>query len=70
MPASTQVCFSTLGIEREPWSLRNYLTVGGYKAWQRILNGELDRTAVIEIGVSPGQVHLQIQVTIRRVVDF
>ena len=48
MPASTQVCFSTLGIEREPWSLRNYLTVGGYKAWQRILNGELDRTAVIE----------------------
>ena len=48
MPVTTQVCFSTLEIEQEPWSLENYLTVGGYQAWQKILSGELDQAAVIE----------------------
>ncbi len=48
MSAPTLVCFSTLGIEQERWSLENYLTVGGYEAWQKILNGELDSAAVIE----------------------
>ncbi|HEX7079587.1 MAG TPA: NADH-quinone oxidoreductase subunit NuoF [Gammaproteobacteria bacterium] len=41
------VCFATLGLD-EPWSLASYLKVGGYEAWQRVLNGELDRAAIIE----------------------
>lgn len=42
------VCFATLKFDREPWSLENYYKVGGYRAWQRVLNGELDRKAIIE----------------------
>jgi len=45
---STPVCFGTLDFEQDPWSLENYLTLGGYEAWWKILNGELDRGAVIE----------------------
>ncbi len=48
MVKSTQVCFGTLGIEQDCWSLENYLTVGGYVAWQKILDGHMDRDAVIE----------------------
>ena len=42
------VCYATLQFDREPWSLDNYYKVGGYEAWQRVLNGELDREAIIE----------------------
>ncbi len=48
MSTSAQVCFSTLEIEQEPWSLESYQTVGGYESWQRILDGKLDRAAVID----------------------
>jgi len=41
------VCFATLQFENEPWSLANYLEIGGYEAWQRVLNGELDADAII-----------------------
>ena len=47
MSTSKHVCFGTLDFEQEPWSLENYLSLGGYEAWQKILNGELDRDAVI-----------------------
>jgi NADH:ubiquinone oxidoreductase subunit F (NADH-binding) len=43
-----QVCLATLRFEDQPWSLENYLKVGGYQAWQKILAGELDQAAVIE----------------------
>ncbi len=43
-----QVCFTSLGIEDERWSLDSYLSVGGYEAWRKALNGELDRAAIIE----------------------
>ena len=42
-----QVCFTTLEYD-EPWTYENYLKTGGYKAWQKILNGEMDRAAVID----------------------
>jgi NADH-quinone oxidoreductase subunit F len=42
------VCYATLRFEDEPWSLEKYLEVGGYQAWQRVLDGELDREAIIE----------------------
>ncbi len=43
-----QVCFSTLDIGDGCWSLENYLKVGGYKAWTKVLDGKLDRDAIIE----------------------
>jgi NADH-quinone oxidoreductase subunit F len=49
-----QVCFETLKFEHEPWTLENYLAIGGYQAWQRILSGQLDRAAVIEEVKSAG----------------
>jgi NADH-quinone oxidoreductase subunit F len=33
---SVQVCFDTLQFDR-PWTLENYLKVGGYEAWKKIL---------------------------------
>ncbi len=48
MSTSKHVCFGTLDFEQEPWSLENYLSLGGYEAWQKILNGKMDRGAVIE----------------------
>jgi NADH-quinone oxidoreductase subunit F len=41
-------CYETLQFSEEPWSLDNYLKIGGYKAWQRILDGEFSREEVIE----------------------
>jgi NADH-quinone oxidoreductase subunit F len=48
MPAQNQVCFTTFGIEKDRWTLDSYLKIGGYKAWKRVLDGELDRAAIIE----------------------
>jgi len=48
MSNSNQVCFATLGAEKDPWSLETYLETGGYEAWQRALSGELSPEAVIE----------------------
>jgi NADH-quinone oxidoreductase subunit F len=42
------VCYATLAKGEKPWTLGRYIETGGYEAWQRILNGELDRSAVIE----------------------
>ncbi len=42
-----QVCYATLQFD-EPWSYDNYLKLGGYQAWQKVLNGELDAEAIIE----------------------
>jgi NADH-quinone oxidoreductase subunit F len=43
-----QVCYETLKFDKEPWSFANYLQIGGYQAWQKVLNGELNREAIIE----------------------
>ncbi|MHB1516029.1 MAG: NADH-quinone oxidoreductase subunit NuoF [Acidiferrobacteraceae bacterium] len=42
---ANEVCFSTLGLER-PWSLAVYESVGGYKAWRKIIT---ERTASDDI---------------------
>ena len=31
---TNQICFETLKFPTEPWSLENYLKIGGYKAWK------------------------------------
>ena len=41
------VCFNTFDAE-ESWSLDTYLAHDGYKAWRKILSGEMDQEAVIE----------------------
>jgi len=42
-----QVCYATLQFD-EPWSYDNYVSLGGYEAWQKILNGEMTQEQVIE----------------------
>jgi len=41
------VCFSTLG-EKNSWTLKSYEKHDGYKAWRRILKGELSPTELID----------------------
>ena len=42
-------CFETLSLgSDEPWTLENYLKIGGYQSWQRVLDKELNREGIIE----------------------
>lgn len=41
------VCFNTFGQER-PWTLETYERLDGYKAWRRVLAGELTREQIID----------------------
>jgi NADH-quinone oxidoreductase subunit F len=40
------LCFETLA-HPEPWSLATYRRLGGYEAWQKILDGKQSRDEVI-----------------------
>ncbi|MDX1608699.1 MAG: NADH-quinone oxidoreductase subunit NuoF [Halofilum sp. (in: g-proteobacteria)] len=42
-----QVCFATLKFD-EPWTYENYLEIGGYQAWERVLKGELSAEEIID----------------------
>jgi len=42
-----QVCYATLQFD-EPWTYENYVSLGGYEVWQRVLAGELDAETIIE----------------------
>ena len=35
-----QVCFTTKQFKEEPYSLENYLKIGGYQAWQKNIRRE------------------------------
>ncbi len=43
-----QVCFATLQFEEAPYSYENYLKLGGYEAWRRILEEKIPPEEVIE----------------------
>jgi len=43
-----QVCFTTKQFDDKPYSLENYLKVGGYQAWGKILKEKTDPVEVIE----------------------
>jgi NADH-quinone oxidoreductase subunit F len=43
-----QVCYTTLQFD-EPWTYENYLKVGGYKAWNKILEEKLSPEDVVQI---------------------
>lgn len=47
MIALNQVCFRTLDLD-PPWGLENYLTVGGYQVWKRILREKTAPSSIIE----------------------
>ncbi|MDA3876835.1 MAG: NADH-quinone oxidoreductase subunit NuoF [Halothiobacillus sp.] len=42
-----QVCFATMQFD-EPWTLENYLKIGGYSAWRKILEERSDPSLIIE----------------------
>lgn len=42
-----QVCYATMKY-KEPWTYKNYLRVGGYEAWQKILDEQVPREQIIE----------------------
>ncbi|MCS4504673.1 NADH-quinone oxidoreductase subunit F [wastewater metagenome] len=44
---ANEVCYATLQFD-EPWTLENYLKVGGYQALQRVLKEGMSRDDVIE----------------------
>jgi len=44
---ANEVCFATLQFD-EPWTLENYLKVGGYEAWRKILREKMTPADVIE----------------------
>lgn len=45
---TNQVCFTTIGTgSDQPWSFDNYVKLGGYQAWDKILKGEMTADEVI-----------------------
>ena len=49
------VCYATLNF-KEPWTLKNYLKVGGYKAWKKIISKKIDPENII---IASKQVHIK-----------
>ncbi|PCI06737.1 MAG: NADH-quinone oxidoreductase subunit F [Gammaproteobacteria bacterium] len=43
-----QVCFATMQFKGESWSYKNYLKIGGYKAWRKILKEKIPPEDVVE----------------------
>lgn len=43
-----QVCYTTLQFD-EPWTYENYLKIGGYQAWQKILDDKMSPDDVVGI---------------------
>ncbi len=41
------VCYATLKFD-EPWTFENYLKLGGYEAWKKIVNEKISQEQVIE----------------------
>ncbi|MDQ7015205.1 MAG: NADH-quinone oxidoreductase subunit NuoF [Gammaproteobacteria bacterium] len=50
---TNQVCFQTLQFD-QPWSYDNYLKIGGYQSWKKIIAGEMTPAEVIEVVKSSG----------------
>ena len=51
---ANEVCYATLQFEDQQWSYENYLKVGGYEAWKKILNEKIPPEDVIEIVKASG----------------
>ncbi|MFA7095515.1 MAG: NADH-quinone oxidoreductase subunit NuoF [Gammaproteobacteria bacterium] len=44
---ANEVCFQTLQFD-QPWTLENYLKIGGYEAWKKILREKTPQEEIIE----------------------
>ena len=44
---ANQICFTTVDLDK-PWTMENYLKVGGYQAWKKILEEKTDPAEIIE----------------------
>ncbi|VAW66654.1 NADH-ubiquinone oxidoreductase chain F [hydrothermal vent metagenome] len=51
---ANEVCYATLQFDDQQWSYENYLKVGGYQAWNKILDEKLSPEDVIEIVKASG----------------
>lgn len=51
---ANEVCYATLQFDDEQWSYENYLKVGGYQAWNKILHEKMSPEDVIEIVKASG----------------
>jgi len=51
---ANEVCYATLQFDDEQWSYENYLKVGGYQAWNKILDEKISPEDVIEIVKASG----------------
>ena len=51
---ANEVCYATLQFEDQQWSYENYLKVGGYQAWNKILKEKIPPEDVIEIVKASG----------------
>lgn len=45
---TNQVCYTTLQFD-EPWTYENYLKIGGYQAWQKVIDEKLSPDDVVQI---------------------
>ncbi|HEX5637950.1 MAG TPA: NADH-quinone oxidoreductase subunit F, partial [Gammaproteobacteria bacterium] len=45
---ANEVCYATLQFADNRWSLENYLKIGGYQAWQKILKEKIPPEQLIE----------------------
>jgi NADH-quinone oxidoreductase subunit F len=45
---TNEVCFATLQFDDTPWSYENYLKIGGYQAWRKIIEEKIPPETVIE----------------------
>ncbi len=45
---ANEVCFATLQFDDQPWSYENYLKIGGYQAWRKIIKEKTPPEDVIE----------------------
>jgi len=51
---ANEVCYATLQFDEQQWSYDNYLKVGGYQAWNKILQEKMSPEDVIEIVKASG----------------
>ena len=51
---ANEVCYATLQFDDQQWSYENYLKLGGYQAWNKILDEKLSPEDVIEVVKASG----------------
>lgn len=45
---ANEVCFRTLHLD-QPWTLKTYMSAGGYAQWQRILRDRIPPAQIVDV---------------------